>query len=496
MSGEKYLQSLRKLERKVYIRGEQAADPMGHPLVQPSARAVAQTYELEQQPEYKALIFARSHLSGRPVNRFTHIHRSTDDLVNKVKLQRLLGQRTGTCFQRCVGLDALNALEITTFEMEKDLGTPYYRRFNRFLKQVQDENAVCNGAMTDPKGDRGKRPHEQADPDLYLRVVGENREGITVRGAKCHQTGALNSHYIIAMPTLAMREEDRDYAVSFALEADAPGIIYILGRQPSDSRKMEPGQADLGNLFYAGQECLIVFDDVFVPWERVFMFKEHSYSGRLVERFAGYHRQSYGGCKAGTGDVLIGAAAALARYQGVSKASHIRDKLVEMVHLNETIFCCGIACSAGGRPAASGAYLIDLLLANVCKLNVTRFPYEIARLAEDIAGGLMATLPSLADLEHPEIGPLLYKYLQGAAGADTACRLKMLRLVENLTLGPAAAAYLTESMHGAGSPQAQRVVIARQADLEQKRSLAEKLAGIEGGPPVPGKKTVDKKEQL
>ena len=479
MSGDRYLQSLQKLQRKVYIRGECVADPMSHPLVQPSTAAVARTYELEQQRQHEALIFAKSHLSGRRVNRFTHIHRSTDDLVDKVKLQRLLGRQTGTCFQRCVGLDALNALEITTFEMEKELGTPYHRRFNRFLEQVQEENAVCDGAMTDPKGDRGRRPHDQTDPDLYLRVVRENREGITVRGAKCHQTGALNSHYIIAMPTLAMREEDRDYAVSFALEADAPGLIYILGRQPSDDRKMEPGQADMGNLLYGGQECLIVFDDVFVPWERVFMFKEHPYSGRLVERFAGYHRQSYGGCKSGTGDVLIGAAAALAEYQGVSKAWPIRDKLVEMVHLNETIYCCGIACSAGGSPSASGTYLIDLLLANVCKLNVTRFPYEIARLAEDIAGGLMATLPSLADLEHPEIGPLLNKYLQGAAGVATSCRLKMLRLVENLTLGPAAAAYLTESMHGAGSPQAQRVVIARQADLEQKKDLAKRLAGIE-----------------
>ncbi len=481
MSSNSYRESLKKLRRKVYIQGAAVADPMAHPLVRPSTNAVAQTFELERQEQYKELIFARSHLSGRPINRFTHIHRSTEDLMNKVRLQRLLGQRTGTCFQRCVGLDALNALEITTFEMEQDLGIPYHRRFNNFLQQVQDENAVCGGAMTDPKGDRSKRPHEQADPDLYLRITGENSEGITVRGAKCHQTGALNSQYIIVMPTLAMREEDRDYAVSFAVQADAPGLLYILGRQPSDTRKQEIHRADIGNRDYGGQESLIIFDDLFVPWERVFICREHRYTGRLVERFAGYHRQSYGGCKAGVGDVLIGAAAALAELQGVDKAAHIRDKLVEMVHLNETLFCCGIACSARGQASSSGAYLIDLLLANVCKLNVTRFPYEIARLAEDIAGGLMATMPSLADLEHPQLGPLLRKYFQGIAGVESTCRLKMLRLVENLTLGPAAAAYLTESMHGAGSPQAQRVVIARQADLAHKKMLARRLAGLEGG---------------
>lgn len=481
MKGSEYLAGLKKLKRKVYIQGEPAAAPMEHPLVSPSAAAVARTYELQQQPEHEELIYAQSHLSGRPINRFTHIHRSAEDLIKKVRLQRLMGQETGTCFQRCVGLDALNALEITTFEMEHDLSRPYHQRFNRFLQQVQEENAVCDGAMTDPKGDRGKRPHEQADPDLYLRVVRENREGIVVRGAKCHQTGALNSHYIIVMPTLAMKEEDRDYAVSFAASADAPGLIYILGRQPSDSRKIESPPADRGNLYFGGQECLIIFDDVFVPWDRVFMCREHAYSGRLVERFAGYHRQSYGGCKVGVGDVIIGAAAALADYQGFAGASHIKDKLVEMIHLNETLFCCGIACSAQGRAAASGTYLIDLLLANVCKLNVTRFPYEIARLATDIAGGLLVTLPSLRDLEHKVIGPLLQKYLQGVAGMNTGCRLKVLRLLENFTLGPAAAAYLTESMHGAGSPQAQRVVIARQADLEQKKKLAMKLAGVDQG---------------
>ncbi len=478
MTGDEYISGLKRLKRKVYIQGKLIDDPFEHPLVRPSVNAVAQTYELQKQPEYEGLIYASSHLNGRPVNRFTHIHRSTDDLVDKVKLLRLLGQQTGTCFQRCVGMDALNALEITTFEMERDLGAPYYQRFNLFLSEVQGKNAVCVGAMTDPKGDRGKRPHEQDDPDLFLRVISQNDEGITVRGAKCHQTGALNSHYILVMPTLSMQKEDSDYAVSFAVDADAPGIVYILGRQPSDTRKQELQQPDLGNHLYGGQECLIVFDDVFVPWERVFMFKEYIYSGRLVERFAGYHRQSYGGCKVGVGDVLIGAVAAMAEYQGISRASHIKDKLVEMIHLNETLYCCGIACSAQGKASDSGAYLVELLLANVCKLNVTRFPYEIARLAEDISGGLIATMPSLADLDHPEIGPLLKKYFQGVAGLDTACKMKMLRLIENMVLGPAAAAYLTESMHGAGSPQAQRLVIARQADLAGKKYLAKKLVGI------------------
>ena len=199
----------------------------------------------------------------------------------------------------------------------------------------------------------------------------------------------------------------------------------------------------------------------------------------LVERFAGYHRQSYGGCKAGVGDVLIGAAALAAEYSGTSNASHIKDKLIEMTHLNETLYACGIACSAQGSRTASGTYLVDMLLANVCKLNVTRFPYEISRLAEDIAGGLMVTMPSEQDLRHPDIGKYIDKYLKGVSGVPTEHRMRVLRLIENMTLGSAAVGYRTESMHGAGSPQAQRIMIARQANLIHKKKLARELAGID-----------------
>jgi 4-hydroxybutyryl-CoA dehydratase/vinylacetyl-CoA-Delta-isomerase len=241
---------------------------------------------------------------------------------------------------------------------------------------------------------------------------------------------------------------------------------------------MEGGMIDVGNYQFGGHEALIVFDNVFIPWENVLMCGEVEFSGMLVERFAAYHRQSYGGCKVGVGDILIGAAALAADYNGVSKAAHIKDKLIEMTHLNETLFSCGIACSAQGRRTASGTYLVDLLLANVCKQNVTRFPYEISRLAEDIAGGLMVTMASEKDLKHPEIGRVLEKYLRGAANVSCEARARVLRLVENLTLGTAAVGYRTESMHGAGSPQAQRIMIARQGNLEQKKQLARKIAGI------------------
>ena len=478
ITAQQYEEGLRKLKLKVYLQGELVENPVDHPIIRPSLNSVKMTYELAQDPQYEDLMTATSHLTGKKINRFCHLHQSTDDLVKKVKMQRLLGQKTSACFQRCVGMDAINAVDSVTFEMDKKLGTTYHSRFEKFLLMMQEEDMTVDGAMTDPKGDRGLSPSQQADPDLFVHVVEKREDGIVVSGAKAHQTGAINSHWILVMPTIAMGKEDADYAVSFVAPADAEGIFYIYGRQSCDTRKLEGGSIDVGNKKFGGHEALMVFDNLFIPWENVLMCGEYEFSGSLVERFAGYHRQSYGGCKVGVGDVLIGAAALAADYNGAHKASHLKDKLIEMIHLNETLYACGIACSAEGSKTASGTYIIDLLLANVCKQNVTRFPYEIARLAQDIAGGLMVTMPSEKDLHHPEIGKVVEKYFKGIASVPTEHRMRILRLVENLTLGTAAVGYLTESMHGAGSPQAQRIMISRQGNIEQKKALAKAIAGI------------------
>ena len=388
MTKEQYIESLRKLNLKVYFMGELISNPVDHPMIRPSMNSVAMTYELAEKDEYKTLMTAKSNLTGKTVNRFCHLHQSTEDLINKVKMQRLVGQKTGACFQRCVGMDAFNAIYSTTYEIDQAHGTEYHKRFIEYLKYVQDNDLTVDGAMTDPKGDRGLSPSQQEDPDLYLRIKEVRPDGIIVRGAKAHQTGAVNSHEHLIMPTVAMKESDKDYAVSFAVPSDAEGVLMIYGRQSCDTRKMEKdADLDLGNSQFGGHEALVIFDDVFVPNERIFMCKEYEFAGMMVERFAGYHRQSYGGCKVGVGDVLIGAAALAADYNGVPKANHIKDKLIEMMHLNETLYSCGIACSAEGEPTLAGNYQINLLLANVCKQNVTRFPYEIARLAEDMKTG-------------------------------------------------------------------------------------------------------------
>ncbi len=476
LTGDDYIDSLRGRGLAVYLFGERVAEPVDHPMIRPSINAVAETYELaQQQPD---LATAQSPFTGKSVNRFLHIATSANDLVLQNKMQRRLGQLTGTCFQRCVGMDALNSVYSVTYEIDELHGTSYHSRIKAFLAHVQQHNYVIGGAMTDVKGDRSKPPRQQADPDLYVHVSRRTAEGVYIRGAKAHQSGCINSHWMIVMPTLRLDAEDDDYAICGAVPVDAPGITYVYGRQSCDTRSMEGGEIDPGNLRYSGQEALVIFEDVFIPNELIFMDGETEFAALLVERFTGYHRRSYV-CKSGVGDVLIGAAATVAEYHGVERASHIKDKLVEMTHLNETIFATGIAASYQGYATRSGAYLCDDMLANICKHHVTKITYEMGRLAQDLAGGLVATMPSERDYRQAQLGTLLDKYLKGRQDVPTEDRMRILRLIENMTLGRNAVGYLTESLHGAGSPQAQRIQIQRQMQIDIKKQLARHLAGID-----------------
>ncbi len=368
----------------------------------------------------------------------------------------------------------MNAVYSVSYEIDRKYGTKYQEKVIDFVKYIQENDYMVVGGMTDPKGDRGLPPHQQPDPDVFVHVAERRKDGIIVRGAKAHQTGAANSHEILVMPTVAMRAEDKDFAVSFAAPLDAPGVTLIFGRQTNDERKL--GKLDQGNPTYGvvGGEALVIFNNVFVPWERVFMCGETEFAGMLVERFAVYHRQNYGACKAGVIDVLIGASAAMAEYNGTAKASHIRDKMIEMILMNETLHASSLAAGYESRPLPAGNYYPQTTYANITKQNITRSHYEISRLAHDIAGGLLATLPTEFDLKDPVLGPLILKYFAGAADTNTLDRIKLARLIENMTGGTS----LVESMHGAGSPQAQRIGLLKNANLKQFKQMAQKICGI------------------
>jgi 4-hydroxybutyryl-CoA dehydratase/vinylacetyl-CoA-Delta-isomerase len=472
---EDYINSIRELKSNVYYKGKKVEDVTTHPAFIPHINSAAKTYELALKPESEDLVTATSHLTGKKISRFTHIHQSVDDLIKKVQMLRLIGHETGSCFQRCVGFDALNAIYMTSYDIDQKHKTDYFDRFEKYLKMVQEENIMIVGGMTDPKGDRSKRPSQQADADLFTRIVEKREDGVVISGAKAHQTGAVNSHEILILPTQALGEDDKDYAIIAAIPLNAKGVTMISGRQTNEERKFECG-IDSGNPDFGmvGGEALIVFENVFVPMDRIFMCGEVEFAGSLVERFATLHRQNYGGCKGGLSDIIIGASALAAQYQGTLGASHIKDKLIEMMHLAETVYAGSVACSAMGTKTASGSFYPDTLLANCTKHNITRNIYEISRLAHDIAGGIVATLPFEDDLRSPEIGKFVEKYMAGVDGVSTENRMKIIRLVETMTGGTA----LVESMHGAGSPQSQRVMYQRLGKLGEKMQLAKNIAKI------------------
>ena len=368
-TGEDYVESLRGRNLAVYMFGERVAEPVDDPIIRPSINALKMTYDLAtSDPE---LATAHSLLIDAPVNRFLHIVGGPGELVMKNKMQRRLGQLTGTCFQRCTGLDTISVLHSITYDIDEKHGTCYHQRYLNFMRHAQRNNVIIAAAMTDPKGDRSKRPSEQADPDLFLHVTRRTAEGVFIKGAKAHMTGGLNAHWICVMPTMNLSEADRDYAIVGMVPAEAAGLTYIYGRQSCDTRAREQGDIDKGNARFGGQEVLVVFDDVFIPHEHVMMDGEYEFAQEMVARFTAYHRASYV-CKTGLGDVLVGAAAAIADYNGADGASHIKDKLVEMTHLNETIYSSGIASSHEAKQLPSGIYINDAMLANVCKQNVTR----------------------------------------------------------------------------------------------------------------------------
>ena len=470
-----YVETLRALSVNAYIGAEKVESPVDHPAIAPHVNTVAKIYELARNPEHKGLATTQSHLTGREINRFTHIFRSTDDLLAKIKMLRLLGQTTGTCFQRCVGLDALNATYAISYEIDEANGTDYHERFKNYLISIQDDDLMLAGAMTDPKGNRTKSPIQQDDPDQFVRVVERRPDGVVIRGAKLHNTGGMNSHEVLVLPGTALKPEEADYAIACAVPVDAEGVTLIFGRQSNDDRKLQGTCVDMGNPRFGvvGGEVMVIFDDVFVPDERVFMNGETEFVGQMVNYFATWHRANYGGCKGGNADVLIGATAKIAQIHGVDRNSIIKDKVIEMIHLSETCYAGALGASAAGYALPCGSYMFDPMLANTVKQNITRNIYSVGRLAHDIAGGFLATLPEEAALESAEIGKWVKKYHLCNEGDDVMERVRYGRYIENAT----STTTLVEAMHGAGSPQAQRIVMLGLGDLRGKIALAEQVIG-------------------
>ncbi len=470
-TSRQYLESLRKMRPNVYMGGK--IIPRDDPRLIGGINVISTTFDCAADPKYADLVTAKSHLTGKTINRFTHVHQSVDDLLKKQEMTRELCQLVGGCIQRCMGIDGTNALSVVTKDCDNVFGTGYHERFLKWLEYFQENDMVACCAQTDVKGDRSKRPFEQADPDLYVRIAEKREDGIIVRGAKNHITIAPYAEEIIVTPTRMLTEKDSDYAVAFAIPADTPGVKLVTrATMPRERKYLKTGKS------IGSADCFVIFEDVFVPKERVFLCGEYMFGGMLALMFALYHRHSYTGCKPASTDVLMGQAALVAEYNGIEKAPHVRDKLADMVAVAELVYGAGIAAGVKAKRAASGTYVPDVVFANVARYHAGIKLYHEFEILADLAGGLPATIPPEEDFYSPETGELMHKYIMRNPKISAENQHRLFRLLSDTLCSAHSGVMQVGGLHGGGSPIMEKIAIMGTYDIEAKKKIAKNLAGI------------------
>ncbi len=479
---DEYLQSLKAMRPNIYKYDQPIEDVTTHPATKRTVAGHAWTFKAAHDEKLKDKVTTTSHLTGETVSRYLSIIQSAEDMYANSDMKRLMFHLTGTCTGgRCAGWCALNAMFVTTWEMDQDLGTDYHQRFLNWLQDAQSRDITIAGALTDAKGDRTKKPHQQEDKDVFLHITDVREDGIVVRGAKLMICGVAAANEIFVIPGSGYKEEDADCAISFVVPRDVDGLTIVETRHPNDDRDEEEG---FDNPVTEGgiTQAFLLFEDVFVPNERVFMCREFKYTMRTVGYFIMPYRAAIGGCVAGQGDIKIGSAILTARTNGLN-SKVFNDKITQMHINNETTFGLGIAAAARGKKHPSGAWLCDPLLSNVNKVHVATLPYETTVLAQDIAGGIAETgcMPSSKDFDSTKYGHLIRKYMKARHSAEA--RARAARLVEWCTIGSG----VPGCMHGGGSPDGAKMVIRATADLDAKVEIARRLAGIDEEIPEPQK---------
>jgi len=471
-SSAEYVADLMKTKPNLYIGGERTGKD--DPRIKPGINVMSVTFDLAQDPEWEGLLTATSSLTGKKINRFTHLPQNAYDLLQKQKMIRLLCQRVGGCIQRCMGMDAIIALSIATKEMDDKYGTEYHRRFMDYLKVYQEKDLAAACAQTDTKGDRIKRPSEQPDPDAYLHITEVRDDGIVVRGAKISITMAAYADEIIAIPTRALREEDKDYAVAFALPADWEGMHLVT--RPVSVRERKTIKCPFAEMGVS--DSFVVFDNTFIPKERVFMCKEWDFGRRLALLFADSHRHSYSGCKPAVSDILCGATALVAEANNIERVAHVRQKLSEFAGGAELAYAAGIASALYGERTSSGTFFPNVIYANVGRRLMGETIYHEFNILSEIAGGLSMTLPYEDDFNSEVTKAWLEKYIMRNPQIPPEVAHRIWRLVENLSASSMAAWYEIAGVHGGGSPIMETIALNQDYDYESKKNIAKYLAGI------------------
>ncbi|MEW6350437.1 MAG: 4-hydroxyphenylacetate 3-hydroxylase N-terminal domain-containing protein [Thermodesulfobacteriota bacterium] len=481
---EHYASALNSLQRNLYYKGERIG--RDHEDLIPSIDVIGATFDAARNPEIENLSTAVSHLTGEKISRFCHVHQSCEDLHKKQDLTRALCRRTGYCLGRCMGVDALNALNAVSFEADRSHKgeTEYHKHFLRWLEYFQTNDLVGCCAQTDVKGERLKRPSKQVDPDAYLRVVEKKSDGIVVRGCKVHITFAAVADEILVLPTRSLTQEEGEYAVAFAVPGDHEGVKQVI--HPHNFRKRHHIERGFN---WGAVDSYVIFDDVFVPWERVFLCGEYQHGGMAALLFALFHRHSYSGCKPAVGDILLGLAALAAEVNGIEQAGHVREHLAELITISELGYAAGYTASSLGKPElfipgmglqpyGPGAYIPDSIYANVGRCMTGDAVYHEQEILCKLAGGMPATFPFEQDLVNDELKSLLEKYLKRNPQVPVEEQIRFWLFFTDFACSAAGAAINYAGVHGGGSPIMEQIAITSQYDIGSRKTVVKRLAGM------------------
>ena len=471
ISSAEYRESLRRYHPVVYLDGDRVDSVADEPRLLPGINAIGLTYDFALRPELTAVMTVASTRSGKAVNRMMHLPSTGADLLNKLEAVRLVCQETG-CAQRYLGGDALSALRQATHRLDADKGSDYSQRFSAYLQEVEERDLTLGVAMTDGKGDRSKRPHQQAQPDSYLHIAARRKDGILLSGVKAIVTGAPYLHEVLVMPGRNLIEADKDFAVACAVPIDAKGLTIVA--RPAG----RPGEEAAKFSAKFGQSTgVLLFDQVFVPWERVFLAGEWEHSGFLTHSYATHHRHTCIAARAGFGDLLIGAGALMTEANGLDldRAHGVREAMIDLIKIVEGFYACGVAASVYGKADPSGVQIPDAVFANIGKLLLATQIYDMHRLAHHVSGGLIVTLPGPGEDHNPATAGRLSEVLTARSDVPYEQRIEVARFIEDLTASYQAGWYSVISLHGGGSPEAMKQEIYRQYPIGNKVDLVERL---------------------
>jgi 4-hydroxybutyryl-CoA dehydratase/vinylacetyl-CoA-Delta-isomerase len=481
---DEWLKGIYGMRSNLYIGGEKIG--RDDERLVPSTNVMGTTFDLARDPGCAELMTATSHLTGEKINRFCHIHMTTEDLHKKQDMTRMLCQVVGGCTQRCMGVDAANAIYTVSFEADKDNNgsTAYHANFKKWLTRFQTEDLVGCCAQTDVKGERMKRPHEQPDPDSYVHLVEKRSDGIVVRGCKVHISEAAIADEILFVPTRALAEADRDYAVAFALPGDWEGIKQLLTIHNYRDRQYFPKGFNAGSC-----DSYVILDDVFVPWERVFLCGEFRHGGILALLFALFHRHSYSGCKPALGDLLLGTCALAADCNGITKAKHVMDKLAGIIKVSELGYAAGFTASALGKPElyipgrgmqpyGPGNLIPNSIFCNVGRCLTGESVFHEMEILADITGGMPATFPYEGEFVNPEVKDLAEKYTTRCRALSPEDQQQLWRHIGDIAVSGKGGCSLFGALHGGGSPRMERIAITSQYDIEARRRMVRRIAGM------------------